>query len=284
MPSFAELLQNLQLNLQQVYDDDEALAIGELVLEELNGWNRSQWRLHRNETVPNEQVEQIQSIQSRLLTGEPVQYILGHAWFMGEKYQVGPGVLIPRPETEELVDWISKSYQNQTPKRIIDIGTGSGCLAIALSNVFPQAEVWGVDISADALRIAQKNTEQLHSNAQFKQVDILDSDQWDALGQFDLVVSNPPYITEAEKLAMHQNVMQHEPHTALFVSDADPLLFYRSIARFGLQAMQPGGQLFYEINANFGQEMLSLMASLNYSSLELRNDMQGKERMLRAHR
>ncbi len=287
MPTLSAVLRELHESLSQVYDTDEAAAMAELVVEELSGESRQSIRLQKNDQVAPALLKQIASVKDRLILGEPLQYVLGRAWFMGHAYRVNSAVLIPRPETEELVDWITQTYAASAPKRILDIGTGSGCLAIELKHRFPQAEVWGIDISLGSLEVAKANAMAIlppdHA-CRFMQVDILHHELWRELGQFDLVVSNPPYITDAEKADMHTNVLKYEPPTALFVGNEDPLLFYRTIAQFGLEALVKGGLVFYEINAQFGQAMLQLMEGLGYSGLELRKDMQGKDRMLKAHR
>ncbi len=220
----------------------------------------------------NQQVE-------RLLTHEPIQYILGTAHFYGLDFAVNPSVLIPRSETEELVDWIVKENSIEKPA-ILDIGTGSGCIAITLKHQILYAHVEGWDISADALAVATLNASSIGVDVAFRQVDILSFDPSSA-NHFDIIASNPPYVRELEKQQMNNNVLDHEPHLALFVSDNDPLLFYRTIAQKAKVMLKPGGILYFEINEYLGVEMLEMLTGLGYEAT-LKKDLQGKERMVRA--
>lgn len=215
----------------------------------------------------------------RLLNHEPIQYILGTAHFYGLDFAVNPSVLIPRPETEELVDWIVKENSLAKPV-ILDIGTGSGCIAITLKHQITEAHVEGWDISAEALTVATQNAESLGVDVDFNQVDILSFEPSTA-NHFDIIVSNPPYVRELEKQQMNNNVLDHEPHLALFVSNNDPLLFYRTIAQKAKVLLKPGRMLYFEINEYLGCEMLEMLAGLGYEAI-LKQDLQGKDRMIRA--
>jgi release factor glutamine methyltransferase len=208
---------------------------------------------------------------------EPIQYILGETEFYGLKLNVNPAVLIPRPETEELVDWILKINSIRNAK-ILDIGTGSGCIALALKNHLKEGEISGVDISENALKVARENALQNHLNVNFFQSDILKwkESEWD---KFDIVVSNPPYVRMSEKAKMNDNVLHYEPDSALFVSDQDPLVFYRAIAAFASQYLNKNGFLFFEINEYLGEEMKVLMEGFGFESIEIRKDINSKNRM-----
>lgn len=269
--------------------------------------------LRQEREVTPEQTANLEQILARLLNHEPVQHILGFAWFLGEKYKVNAATLIPRSETEELVEWIRYEHRNSEPMRVLDIGTGSGCIAIALQKAFPQWEVYGMDISEDALEIARYNAAQIlgsFTQQHFFQGNILkplpdvahseggrnpkpgfDSPstspehaaQPDDLQTFDLIVSNPPYVRELEKAAMRHEVLEYEPGSALFVTNEDPLIFYRTIAEKGKTLLKPSGKLYFEINEYLGKEMLEMLNDLGYETA-LKKDMQGKDRMVRAVR
>lgn len=230
----------------------------------------------------------------RLSQGEPVQYVLGYEYFMGEKFQVNPDVLIPRPETSELVDWIVENYVEKSREtvekpvyNILDIGTGSGCIAISLARLINNSTVFAFDISTGALKTAKANAEaQNIKNIQFCQVDILNTENsaysHPDVDKFDVIVSNPPYVMNNEKKGMDKNVLEHEPHLALFVPDDDPLLFYRVIAKYGKSHLREGGKLYFEINQALGKETCQLLEDSGYSNVELRQDMFGKDRMVSA--
>lgn len=206
------------------------------------------------------------------------------AWFAGMQFYVDENVLIPRPETEELVAWIVQEHKTLHLQnvKILDIGTGSGCIPIALKKQLPTCDIHAADISKGALSTAQKNASTLHAAITFHEVDILDETSRNRLSKFDVVVSNPPYIKQSEEAAMHYNVLKYEPHLALFVPDEDALLFYKAIADFGLQHLTAGGKLFFEINEMLGASVKALLKQKGYSNVEIRKDMQGKDRMVKA--
>lgn len=275
--------------LVQIYDEGEAKAIARMVYEERFGLTLSDIYLGRETQLSVADQTELQFIAKRLLQGEPIQYVLGQADFCGRTFMVNEHVLIPRPETEELCNW--KPLPLPSPKgegaKILDIGTGSGCIAITLAAMYPEAQVIGWDISEDALEVAKINAIRNNVNVSFEQVDVLHLTS-DILHQtseaLSLLVSNPPYICNKERAAMAVNVLEHEPHTALFVPDDDPLLFYRAIAQFGQTALKQGGWLYFEINPLYAREMCDMLRIMSYHDIELKADQYGKQRMIRAQR
>lgn len=230
----------------------------------------------------------IEDLLPALISGLPVQYALNESWFYNLPLYVDPSVLIPRPETEELVQLILNHIKQESISpsdlRILDIGTGSGCIALALKSQLVEAEVWAMDISTEALEVARKNSRALKLDIRFMQGDILEWEVvFDPLMKWDIVVSNPPYITPKEKLEMHPNVLEHEPDTALFVPEESPLLFYDHVASFGLQHLTAGGHLFVEINKNYGAQVADLFRKKGYQDVVIHEDMQGFERMVAAN-
>ncbi len=214
---------------------------------------------------------------------QPVQYVLHEAWFYGMKLYVDEHVLIPRPETEELVEWMLKDAEtNKQPINILDIGTGSGCIPIALKKNMPAAEVWAVDISNEALLVAQRNADTQQTSITFQQADILNKPYPSVLPTFDVIVSNPPYIPLSDKTAMHPNVLQHEPHLALFVANEDPFLFYNAIVDFAQSHLNPGGSLYFEIHEAMGEQVKQLLTQKGFINAQVKKDMQGKDRMVKA--
>lgn len=278
-----ELAQQFKTVLKDIYEEEEANAMFLLAIERVLNYGRSDYLLKKTEKISSQQLYQLEDILQALLTGKPIQYVLEEAYFYGLRFKVDTSVLIPRPETEELVDWILSVTQakiNQSAIHILDIGTGSGCIAIALKKHLPQAQVQALDIAQDSLELAQENA--LHNEVaiMFIHDDILNP-QADTLKlQPSIIVSNPPYIKEIEKVDMHANVLVHEPHRALFVSNENPLLFYEAIAEFALKTLSQQGLLFFEINANLGKETIDLLAHKGFINIELRKDMQGKDRMI----
>lgn len=265
------------------YGSEEARAITNLVLEKKLDMQPYQLLMNEREILPDNQRAELCSIADRLSSGEPVQYILGEAEFCGATFHVTPDVLIPRPETAELVDWIVSEYNSAQSFRIMDIGTGSGCIAISIARMLPNSEVSAVDVSAAALSVASFNADINNVKIDFILADILNPDS-QFPSSLDCIVSNPPYIMEKEKAEMEEHVLEHEPHLALFVSDSDPLLFYRTIAHRATKLLKPGGSLFFEINSQFGRETVDMLSSLGFRNIELRKDFFGKDRMVRASR
>jgi release factor glutamine methyltransferase len=260
--------------LHKLYDEGEALNIANMVLERVTGCTRSEMIVEKNKTLGAAQQEQLRKYAGELLTHKPVQYVLGEAWFMNMRFRVTEDVLIPRPETEELVDLVIKNVAKES--RILDVGTGSGCIAVALKKYLPRSEVYAVDISEKALTVAMENASANNVEKQFSQVNILDEAQWGMLPAFDVIVSNPPYIPVTEKSSMAGNVVNFEPHTALFVPDSDPLIFYKTIGRFA-ESKSHRCKLFFEIHESMGNE---LRAHFNDYHMEIKKDLQGKERMM----
>lgn len=272
--------------LQSLFDPREAQSIARIVFEDCFLLQRSQFP---QTILNNTQSGRLQSIFSALQRQEPLQYILGQADFYGLKFKVDSRVLIPRPETEELVEWVLDTIKPpsfSTSARILDIGTGSGCIPITLAKKLPQAEVWGLDVSPAALTLAQENAQLNQVQVHWLEVDILQEALW---GQhfsnnptFDVIISNPPYIPEREEVLMPVQVTQYEPHLALFVSDDDPLIFYRQIARFAKQYLRRNGYLFFECNEYNASEVATMLSEMAWKEIVLQKDLSGKERMIRA--
>jgi release factor glutamine methyltransferase len=273
--------------LLRIYEKGEAEKITDMLLEHLTGSDKTERMLYKNAALSPMEEETLKQNTERLLKHEPVQYVLGEAWFYGMKFQVDKNVLIPRPETEELVDWILKdrkteSTQFSAPGSILDIGTGSGCIAIALKKKIPGAQVTAIDVCSEALFKASENALALEATVDFKLLDFLDEEKWNGLGQYDVIVSNPPYVRQSEAATMHKRVTGFEPHQALFVPDSDALIFYRKLAAFAKKHLKSDASIFVEINESFGGEVIHLFSSEGFSKVELRKDMQGKDRMLKA--
>lgn len=275
--------------LAPLYGDSEAKAITRMVYDVRFGLSFSDICIGKDTQLSANGQAELKGIAERLLEQEPVQYILGQADFYGRTFMVNKHVLIPRPETEELCHWIvsqgDSSLMNAT--NILDIGTGSGCIAITLAAEMQKAKVTAWDISENALEVARENARRLIVNVTFEQVDVLHipSNSYQQTSKvFDVIVSNPPYIINKERAIMEANVLNYEPHTALFVPDDDPLLFYRTIASYGQDALRHGGWLYFEINPLYAQNMIELLSSMSYHDIETRYDEYGKQRMIRAQK
>lgn len=262
--------------LEPLYGNGEARAITDYVLDVCFGLSKADILCGAVEEMTAEKAAELNKIFGRLMEGEPVQYVLGRAEFCGRWFDVRPGVLIPRPETEELCAWITADSKASGSPKVLDIGTGSGCIAITLQLDMPESKVTAWDISADALDVAHENAQQLGANVNFVKLDALNAKPE---GEWDVIVSNPPYICEKEKKDMAVNVLEHEPHTALFVPDADPLLFYRAITRLAVQTLSKGGRLYFEINPIYADDTCRMMQAEGMTAVELRSDMYGKQRM-----
>ena len=269
--------------LAPLYGDGEAKAIARLVFEVRFGLSMSDICLGKDTQLSANNQKELKGIVDRLLEQEPIQYVLGQANFCGRTFMVNEHVLIPRPETEELCQSIHS--QDASPRvRLLDIGTGSGCIAITLAAMYPKAEVTAWDISPEALEVARENAKRTHVNVSFEQIDILHLPSNLLHQTYDLIVSNPPYICNKERACMEANVLEHEPHTALFVPDDDPLLFYRAIAQYGQTALEPEGWLYFEINPLYAQPLSDMLHMMSYHDIELKLDQYGKQRMIRAKR
>ena len=270
--------------LKNVYETDELRNIIELVIEHITNLSRAEQVKNRLAYLTCTQLENLDAITERLKKKEPVQYVLGEAWFAGMKFKVNKNVLIPRPETEELVDWIVKESQKLKVKNqnIIDIGTGSGCIPITIKKKLQVANVSAIDVCSEALFTATENAIELNAEVGFLLVDFLDEEKWNELAQYDVIVSNPPYVKQSEINTMHERVKDFEPHLALFVPDEDALIFYKKLADFSSKHLNPEGSLFVEINEALGEAVVKLLQSAGFVNIELKKDMQGKDRMVRA--
>lgn len=258
----------------------EANALVRMVVEEVLHYSPVDVLLRGNVEQDEVFVEHIRSIAGRLCKGEPVQYIFGHARFHGHEFKVTPATLIPRPETELLVDMITDDASGIADLRVLDIGTGSGCIAISLALALRWPEVEAFDISAEALAVAKENAASLKAKVNFVQTDILTAvPEVDSL---DVVVSNPPYICDSERADMERNVLEHEPATALFVPDADPLIFYRAIAKYAAVALKPAGRIYLEINRRFGGETCQLLEENGFEQAQVIRDQFGNPRFVKA--
>lgn len=278
--SLKKLQETFVKKLEQVYVYDEAVNICHLVIENLTGINLRQQK-QASFTPDGCFLQMLDEIQSRLLKHEPVQYILNEAWFYDIPFYVNKQVLIPRPETEELVDWIIKEHTGNTGIRILDIGTGSGCIPVILKRKLPAADVTSCDISPEALAVARKNAARHKTPIDFIETDFLDESIRGQLPKADIIVSNPPYVPESDQTAMHKNVLLYEPHTALFVKNEDPLIFYHAIASAGTELLKRGGSIYVEIYEHYGQQTFDLFQQQGYQTV-LKKDAQGKDRMIKA--
>ena len=270
-----------KIELESIYGDDEAEALFSLAAEHVLGLSPVKLRMVKDNSLTFINLQKLLSILNDLKIGKPIQHILGVAHFYGGIFEVNSHVLIPRPETEELVDWIIQDHKLSEAHhaKLLDIGTGSGCIPISLKKHLPDLEVFSIDVSAEALEVANRNAQAIDVEVKFIESDILD---YKTDLKFDIIVSNPPYIRELEKTEMHQNVLEHEPHQALFVSDENPLVFYDAIANFAIKNLNPNGYLFFEINEYLWEETLQILIDKQFKNIELRKDMQGKDRMVKA--
>jgi len=274
--------EHIQSELQGLYPDTEIRSFSYLMIENLTGFSRSKIVVNKNTLFSDNQRHKIDSFIEKLKKFVPIQYILNETEFFGLMFTVNESVLIPRPETEELVDWVRTENDRSSNLNILDIGTGSGCIAIALKHEFPNAEVDAFDISKNALETARSNAKRNMLEVNFTEVDILKTGEFGP--KWDIIVSNPPYIPELEKKEIHPNVLDYEPHLALFVPDADPLLFYRHIALFAQKQLKPNGKLYFEIHRDAGQACLDLLGNMGFHDVKLRQDISGNDRMVRAEK
>ena len=274
-------LQNFfQNGLIGYYPKEEINAFFYRICEQHLNYKRIDVSLKSETLITPETFEYIETLISRLLTYEPIQYILGTTSFFGLEFKVDTNVLIPRPETEELVAWILKQADSSQPLKILDIGTGSGCIAVSLAKHFPNADVYALDVSPAALEMAQYNAQQNGVQLNGIQANVLEWENTEL--QFDIIVSNPPYVRESEKERMAPNVLEHEPHLALFVENNNPLVFYQAIVALSKQALKKQGLLYFEINEYLGEETKALFSSDDFENVQLKTDVFGKNRMMRA--
>lgn len=266
--------------LYHVYEHREAELIAGMVLEKITGWQKPDRVANKQVPLNLQQETLLQQYTKELLQQRPVQYVLNEAWFYQWPFYVNEHVLIPRPETAELVEWIYKDHKNQVVT-VLDVGTGSGCIPVSLKKLLPAATITAIDISEDALTIARKNAAQLNAAITFEQIDFLNEMALESLSGFDIVVSNPPYIPLADKSSMNENVLAHEPHLALFVYD-DALLFYRRIAHFCKTHLNNGGTLYTEIHEQYASAVVTVFKAAGFKEVTVKEDMQGKARMIKA--
>ena len=262
---------------RSVYEEREARSYTAVVCEGRLGMRFTDVIVEPAAPCPDH--EELPQILAAIRDHCPAQYITGFAWFLDRKFAVREGVLIPRPETEELVRMITDRCRGRSGLRVLDVGTGSGCIAVTLAAELKQAKVVAVDVSESALEVARENARRHRVSVDFVRCDML---QEGPSGHFDLIVSNPPYVTLQEKNEMRPNVLRYEPHRALFVPDDDPLVFYRAIAGYGCRSLNPGGMLWFELNERYGSEVASLLEQSGYSEVTVHEDMFGKQRMAEA--
>ncbi len=275
-----QLLEKIHIAIDTHYPQGEVKALARIIATELIGIPQTTYYLKEQVTLTAAQEEKVTNALERLKKKEPIQYILGYSDFCGLRFAVTPAVLIPRPETSELVEWIAA--ENTTARRILDIGTGSGCIAVSLASKLPSAQVTAWDISTEALAVAQKNSSANGCKVHFEERDILTYEPQNE--KYDIIVSNPPYIKEVEKEAMEDNVLLWEPHLALFVPDSNPLLFYRTIAQKAQKMLTPGGRLYFEINREHGADTVAMLQAMNYRNITLRKDFADNDRMVMAEK
>ena len=269
-------------SLKNIQDEQEIESFFFILTEYLHNLKRVDVALNPNFELSDAEVEKWNTILADLQQEKPIQYITGEAWFYGLRFEVNENTLIPRPETEELVEWIIESQKSKVQSQkceILDIGTGTGCIPISLKANLPQANVSAIDISEKALEVAKRNAVSNKVDISFIQADILEVE--DLSQYFDIIVSNPPYVRNLEKQEIKKNVLDYEPHLALFVEDTDALLFYRKIAQLALKNLSPNGLLFFEINQYLGKETVELLDNLGFKNIELKKDIYGNDRMIK---
>jgi len=280
-----DLAEGYSKGLNDIYGAEEPHALFLVAIDHVLGYSRADFLLKKDEVITGAQLDRLQKIEAELKTGKPLQYIIGETEFYGLRFKVNPAVLIPRPETEELVEWVIQSSAladaTGSSLRIIDIGTGTGCIAISIKKNLLAAEVFALDVSEEAITIAASNAALNQADINFINADIR---SFNTSQKFDVIVSNPPYITDREKEDMHENVLAHEPHLALFVANEKPLEFYESIADFAWVTLSDMGLLFFEINEHLGKETVEMLRAKSFTNIELKKDMQGKDRMIKCRK
>ena len=271
----------IRQSLQDIYPPEEVKALSMLICCDMLGLDALDIYMGKDIILSVKEEQELESILARLHNFEPIQYILGEARFLGRTFRVTPGVLIPRPETEELVEMMLKELSPVS--RVLDVGTGSGCIAISLAKELPESQVTAWDVSGEALSIAAANSKALQASVRFEQRDVLTYEPCVA-DCYDVIVSNPPYVTEAEKQEMEHNVLDWEPSLALFVPDTDPLRFYRRIAVLGLEMLTSGGKLYFEINRAFGKDTVAMLCETGYRAVRLQKDISHNDRFVIAEK
>ena len=289
MMRMKEAYQVLQQRLQSMYEPREASQIAEMVMEKISGYSRTERLIHHEKLLNADQTEIFEEYLKELESGRPVQYVLGECWFQDMVFKVDERVLIPRPETEELVEYIKSCYKNipcsvDNPCRLIDIGTGSGCIAVSLKKALPLFEVWAVDKSLKALELAKENAKILDVEISFKQSDILEESKNDSLPAFNVIVSNPPYIPPNESKELEKHVIAFEPYEALFVTNQDPLEFYKAIVEFAEHHLLRGGMIFFETHEKYARGVVQLLEENEFEQIQIKKDLQGKDRIVSGKR
>ena len=272
---------SIRKELAGIYSPEEIESLIFLIFEKLKGYSRTQFLLAKDEILNQNERSEIDEIILRLKNHEPIQYILGETEFYGLPFNTVPEVLIPRPETEEMVQWIIQENKLAEPA-ILDIGTGTGCIAISLQKNIPNSTVLACDISPACLETARRNAKLNSTEIAVIEYDILNFKPETEFPELDIIVSNPPYVRETEKFLMEKNVLEYEPELALFVPDENPLIFYERIADFAQVHLNKGGRLYFEINEAFGKECLDILQDKGFSEVNLKKDINGKDRMIRA--
>ncbi|WP_438424498.1 peptide chain release factor N(5)-glutamine methyltransferase [Aquimarina macrocephali] len=276
-----DLRANFTNSLSRIYDSEEILSFFYILSEEILGLKRVDVAMHLDKILTIDEKANFDKARRRLEKQEPIQYIIGETYFYGIPFVVNENVLIPRPETEELVGWIIEDQKKDKQSiTILDIGTGSGCIAISLAKKIPEAKVYAMDISEQAIQVARDNAKKNQVDITFIKSDILEVEE--LFQDFDIIVSNPPYVRELEKKEMRPNVLDNEPQQALFVSDNEPLLFYKKITDLAKEKLKENGGLYFEINQYLGVETKNMIKSKGFKSVEVRKDLYGNERMIRA--
>lgn len=281
MNTISDIIKQINTQLSSLYDKKEIDGLIYLIFDHLLKYTKFDIHLRKDEEISAETEKNIINIVNQLIKHKPIQYIIGYTEFYDLHFDVNTYTLIPRQETEELVDIIIAENNGKTID-ILDIGTGSGCIAISLAANLNNACVSAIDISEGALNMAKTNAKTNNVNVEFSKVDILDTEARDSMGKFDIIVSNPPYVMDSEKKLMENNVLDYEPHTALFVSDDDPLIFYRNIASFSLTHLKQEGKLYFEINEALGKEMKEMLHNMGFKNILVIKDIHNKDRMLKA--
>lgn len=280
-----DILNYFRNELALKYEAEEIEILAQYCFEDFSGISKADIVLHPEKTVSESELLKYSFAVKDLKRGRPIQYILGKAWFMGETFDVNESVLIPRPETEELTQKvIDEILMHPETISVIDIGTGSGCIPIMIKKKRPRAHVYAVDVSADALQTAKQNAEQHNVNVNFIHADFLNRETWKQMPSVSIIVSNPPYVKQSESSTMLDRVLDHEPHTALFVPDDDALIFFKAIAEFAKEKLKPGGKVFVEINEALGLETCIVFQKAGFKDVVLENDLSGRARLVRASR
>ena len=282
----AEIYNDFKNKLKTIYDDREADNISDWVFENVTGLKKWERRENQNKEINETEFEKLKNYLEELLKHRQVQYILNEAWFYKMKFYVNEHVLIPRPETEELVEWVINDAKferanNSKQTNIIDIGTGSGCIPVSLKKELPESNVTAIDLSEKALLVAKKNAVQLDAAVDFFLIDFLKKEEWETLSEYDIIVSNPPYIPINEKEILAKNVADFEPEIALFVADNDPFIFYKNISKFAKSHLKENGKIYVEVHEEYASEVKNLFENAGFIS-EIKKDIYGKERMVKA--